>query len=87
MNHLPTLQVSVCGWPLLLYLVSNSQAIGALLAQEDDEGNEQPIYYVSRAMKDTETRYPKIERACLMVLYASQRLKHYFSACQILLVT
>ena len=87
MNHLPTLQASVRGWPLLLYLVSNSQAIGALLAQEDDEGNEQPIYYVSRALKDTETRYPKIERACLMVLYASQRLKHYFSARQIVLVT
>jgi len=24
--------------------------------QEDDEGNEQPIYYVSRTLKDTETR-------------------------------
>ena len=75
MNHLPTLQALEHGRPLLLYLTSNSQAIGALLAQEDDEGNEQPIYYVSRSLKDTETRYPKIERACLMVIYASQRLK------------
>jgi len=40
MNHLPTLQAPVCGPPLLLYLASNSQAIGALLAQEDDDGNE-----------------------------------------------
>ena len=32
MNHLPTLQVPVRGWPLLLYLASNSQAIEALLA-------------------------------------------------------
>ena len=32
MNHLPTLQAPVCGRPLLLYLASNSQAIGALLA-------------------------------------------------------
>ena len=87
MNHLPTLQVPVHGRPLLLYLASNSQAIRALLAQEDDERNEQPIYYVSRALKDTETRYPKIERMCLVVIYASQRLKRYFSAHQILLVT
>ena len=87
MNHLPTLQVPVRGQPLLLYLASNSQVIRALLAQKDDEGNEKPIYYVSRALKDIETRYPKRERVCLVVIYASQRLKHYFSAYQILLVT
>ena len=87
MNHLPTLQALVHGRHLLLYLVSNSHAIGALLAQEDDEGNEQPIYYVSWTLKDTETWYPKIERACLVAIYTSQRLKRYFSAHQILLVT
>ena len=57
------------------------------MAQEDDDGNEQPVYYVSRTLKDAETRYPRIEKACLVVIYASQRLKRYFSAYQILLVT
>ena len=42
---------------------------------------------MSRALEDAKTRYPKIERACLVVIYASQRLKRYFSARQILLVT
>ena len=87
MNHLPTLQAPVRGQPLLQYLASKSQAIGDLLAQEDDDRNEQPIYYVSKILKDIETRYPKIVRACLVVIYASQRLKLYFSAHQILLVT
>ena len=87
MNHLPTLQAPVRGRPLLLYLALNSQVIGVLLAQEDDDGNEQPIYYVNRTLKDMDTRYPRIERACLVVIYASQRLKWYFSAHQILLVT
>ena len=68
MNHLPTFQAVVRGKPLLLYLASNSQAIGALLAQEDDDGNEQPIYYVSRTLKDVETKYPMIERAFLVVI-------------------
>ena len=45
-----------------------------MLALEDDDGNERPIYYVSRTLKDAETKYPKIE-------------KRYFSAHQILLVT
>ena len=87
MNHLPTLQAPVRGRPLLLYLASNSQEIGALLAQENDQRNEQPIYHVSRTLKDIETRYPRIEKACLVIIYASQRLKRYFSAHQILLVT
>ena len=87
MNHLLTLQASICGRPLLLYLASNSQAIGALLAQEDDQGIEQLIYYISRTLKDTETRYPRIKKACLVIIYASQRLKRYFLAHQILLVT
>ena len=42
---------------------------------------------MSRTLKDAETRYLRIERACLVVIYASQRLKRYFSAHQILLVT
>ena len=71
----------------MLYLASNSQAIGALLAQEDDDGNEQPIYYVSKILKDAETRYLRIEKACLMIIYTSQKLKRYFSTHQILLVT
>ena len=72
---------------MLLYLASNSQAIRALLTQEDDDRNEQPIYYVSKIIKDIETRYPRIERACLVVIYSSQMLKQYFSAHKILLVT
>ena len=75
MNHLPTLQAPVRGRPLLLYLALNFQAIGSLIAKEDNYGNEQPIYYMSRTLKDIETRYPRIERACLVVIYASQRLK------------
>ena len=41
------------------------------MAKEDDDGNEQPVYYVSRTLKDIETRYPKIEKACLVVIYGS----------------
>ena len=57
------------------------------MAQEDDDWNEKPVHYVSRTLKDTKTRYPRIEKACLVVIYASQRLKRYFSTHKILLVT
>ena len=57
MTKLPTVCAPIPGRPLRLYLASNNQAIGALIAQEDDCGVEQTIYYVSRALKDAESRY------------------------------
>uniref|UniRef100_A0A2N9IHQ7 Integrase catalytic domain-containing protein n=1 Tax=Fagus sylvatica TaxID=28930 RepID=A0A2N9IHQ7_FAGSY len=83
----PPKKGSLLQLPLRLYLASNSQAIGALVAQENGHGVEQPVYYVSRGLKDTETRYSVAERACLALVYASQRLRHYFLAHKIQLMT
>jgi hypothetical protein len=33
---------------------------------------------VNRALRDTETRYARAERACLSLIYATQKLRHYF---------
>uniref|UniRef100_A0A2N9G8V4 RNA-directed DNA polymerase n=1 Tax=Fagus sylvatica TaxID=28930 RepID=A0A2N9G8V4_FAGSY len=64
-----------------------SQAIGALIAQEDNDGVEQPVYYVSRALKDAESLYSRAERSCLALIYASQRLRHYFLTHKVQLMT
>nr|XP_023926184.1 uncharacterized protein LOC112037580 [Quercus suber] len=85
--NLPTVQAPIHKKPLLLYLATNSYAIGALIAQEDRSGIEQPIYYISHALKDAETRYQRAERACLAIVYASQRLRHYFLAYEVWLMT
>ena len=87
MMNLPTVQAPIRKKPLLLYLATNLYAVGALIAQEDGSGNEQPVYYISYALKDTKTRYPRAERACLAIVYASQRLCHYFLAYEVWLMT
>ena len=71
MMNLPIVQAPIHKKPLLLYLATNPYAIGALIAQEDGGGTEQPVYYISCALKDTETHYPRAERACLAIVYAS----------------
>ena len=86
MMNLPTVQAPIHKKPLLLYLVTNSYAIGALIAQEDGGGVEQLVCYISRALKDAETCYPRAERACLDIVYASQRLHHYFLAYEVWLM-
>ena len=83
----PTVQAPIHKRPLLLYLAINSYAIGTLIAQEDGSGAEQPIYYINHALKDAETRYPRAERACLAIIYASQWLHHYFLAYEVWLMT
>ena len=80
MMNLPTVQAPIHKKPLLLYLATNSYAIGALIAEEDGGVVKQLVCYISYALKDTETRYPKAGRACLAIVYASQRLRHYFLA-------
>ena len=85
--NLPMVQAPVHRKPSLLYLATNSFAIGALIAQEDGGGVEQPVYYISRALKDIETHYPRAERACLTIVYASQRLHHYLPSYEVWLMT
>ena len=80
MMNLPMVQVLVHRKPLLLYLATNSYVIGSLITQEDGGGVEQLVYYISHALKDAETCYPLAERVCLAIVYASQRLRHYFLA-------
>uniref|UniRef100_A0A2N9G179 Reverse transcriptase domain-containing protein n=1 Tax=Fagus sylvatica TaxID=28930 RepID=A0A2N9G179_FAGSY len=75
MTKLPTVCAPIPGRPLRLYLASNNEAIGGLVAQEDEDWTEKPIYYVSRALRDVETRYSGAERACLALIYASQPIK------------
>ena len=43
----PILVPLVARQPLILYISATSVALGALLAQLDDNGNEQAIYYLS----------------------------------------
>ncbi|XP_026377848.1 uncharacterized protein LOC113272174 [Papaver somniferum] len=63
----------VQGKSLFLYTAFSDTAVGALLAQEDDEGIERPIYYFSRILRDAELRYPKAEKACLALIHSIQK--------------
>ena len=87
MMNLPKVQAPIHKKPLLLYMAINSYAIGALITQEDGGSIEQPVYYINHSLKDVETCYLRVERACLAIVYASQRLHHYFLAYEVWLMT
>ncbi|MBN8134030.1 hypothetical protein J0J29_23555, partial [Vibrio vulnificus] len=47
------------------------------LAQEDDDGKEYAIYYLSQKLQDTETKYTLTEKTCLALVWATHKLRHY----------
>lgn len=45
------------------------------------------VYYVSKALVDTETRYSKMEQTTLALRNAAQKLRPYFQAHQVIVLT
>jgi hypothetical protein len=72
--------------PFSLQTDASDYAIAGVLTQEF-EGEEHPIYYVSRTLSRAERNYTTTEKECLAVLWAVERLKCYFQGSQITVVT
>ncbi|XP_034707023.1 uncharacterized protein LOC117930478 [Vitis riparia] len=62
-------------------------ALGCMLAQFDDLGKEQAIYYLSKRMLEYEYRYIMIECLCLALVWAIKRPRHYVTEYPIHLVS
>ena len=67
------------GEELYLYLAVTPHAISSALIRE--EGRVQnPVYYTSRALRGAEGQYPLIEKLAFVLITASRKLRHYFQA-------
>ena len=56
----PVLAAPIPGKPLILYIAAQERSVGALLAQENSEGKENALYYLSRTMTPNELNYSPI---------------------------
>ena len=63
--------------PFTLHTDASGAALGAVLTQDDDEGNPRAIGYASRTLTDVETRYIATETECLAVIWACEAFRHY----------
>ena len=52
-------------------------SLGVLLAQKNDGGTEQAIYYLSRILIGAESRYNLVKKECLTLFFAIQKMRHY----------
>ncbi|GJZ70234.1 reverse transcriptase domain-containing protein [Tanacetum coccineum] len=71
---------------LIIYLAAAKEAISAVLMTERD-GKQIPIYFVSRALRGPEINYTPMEKLVLALVSASKRLKRYFQAHTVIVIT
>ncbi|KAK8944743.1 hypothetical protein KSP39_PZI008034 [Platanthera zijinensis] len=82
----PLLQGPREGEVLSLYLGVGAGVVSSVLIRE--EGKKQlPIYYVSRVLKEAELKYPILEKLAFALVISARKLRPYFQAHSIQVVT
>ena len=82
----PLLSPSKPGEELYLYITVSQAAVSATLVREE-EGTQRPVYFVSRAFRGAEERYPRMEKLAFTLVTAARKLKPYFQAHTIIVLT
>ena len=75
----PLLSPSMPGEELYLYIAVSQVAVSAALVR-DEGGSQRPVYFISRAFRVTEERYPRMEKLAFALITATRKLKPYFQA-------
>uniref|UniRef100_A0A2N9FQA7 Uncharacterized protein n=1 Tax=Fagus sylvatica TaxID=28930 RepID=A0A2N9FQA7_FAGSY len=82
----PLLSPSKQGEELYLYLAVSPTAVSSALIREE-ERRQLPVYYTSRALRGAEERYPPMEKLPFALVTAARKLRPYFQAHTIVLLT
>jgi len=75
----PLLSPSQLGEELFLYLAVSPTVVSAALIREEDRV-QKPIYYASRVLCSAKERYPPMEKLAFTLVTAVRKLKPYFQA-------
>jgi hypothetical protein len=75
------------GKPLKFYISATQESIGSLLAQDNEDGHEQAIFYLSRILNPTECKYSIVEKLCLALYFFALKLRYYMLAYIVFVIT
>jgi hypothetical protein len=64
---------------LYLYLVVSPTTVNAALVQEE-WGVQKPVYFIKRALRGAERRYPQMEKLAFALTIVLRKLQPYFQA-------
>ena len=75
LTQAPMLTAPEPGEELFMYLSVSDHAVSAVLLRD---WGVQPVYYISKALVDAETRYLPLEKLVLALVHATMKLPQYF---------
>ncbi|KAI5355600.1 hypothetical protein L3X38_008495 [Prunus dulcis] len=79
MSKAPLLSKPLPGEILYLYLLVSGTAVSSVLIRKPEKA-ELPIFYVSKALQSAELRYPPLEQLALALVVSARKLRPYFQA-------
>ncbi|XP_062173536.1 uncharacterized protein LOC133878998 [Alnus glutinosa] len=82
----PLLSRLVEGDVLYMYLAVSPSAVSSALVREE-KGVQKSVYFMSRALRGAEERYPRIEKLAFALIVSARKLRPYFQAHAIRVLT
>jgi hypothetical protein len=77
---------------LSIYITATSRVVSTAVVIEREEAGhaykvQRPIYFISKVLNKSKTRYPQVQKLLYAVLITSRKLRHYFDTYKITVVT
>ena len=70
-----------------LFTFLSNVSISATLFKEDEHKKQRPIFFISKSLSEAKTRYTRLEQAALALRVAAKKLRPYFQAHSITILT
>jgi hypothetical protein len=62
---------------LTIYTIATEEAVSIVLVQNDDQGNEKPVAYMSQSLSDDEFKYSFIEKHVFTLVKVVEKFLHF----------
>ena len=77
LTHSPVIHPPNYSKDFLVYIDASTTTITMVLVQENPDSQEHVIYYASKNLMDSETRYSHVEKLALTTVIVVQKICHY----------